>query len=254
MRELDYLEDIEEERRPEQKQVLIWTTIILFLLLLIVLVNLRFREITVRGNESYSDEEVIEMILPGKWDQNPVTAFVKHRILAHKEYPFVQSYSLTVTSPVSCEIILYEKKPLGYVDYMQSFLYFDNNGVIIESGSERREEIPEITGLKFGEIVMGKKLEVADSRLYDEIMNITSQLSVFGIPCRKIHFDQARNATLYIDDGSVKVNIGSDSYLATKLSVLSDVISEMRERQMKGTADLSGYNDRDSNGFIFIPD
>lgn len=254
MRDYREFEIVDREENEGQKQLLVWVTVILFLFLIVVLVKLSFQEITVLGNESLTDEEVIEMIMPGYWDKNPVVAFVKHRILPHENYSFVSSYSVSVTSPVSCEIIIYEKKPLGYVDYMQSFMYFDKDGVIIESGDRKIEDIPEITGLRFGEIIMGKKLIVEDSRLYDEIMNITSQLDVFGIPCCRIHFDAQRNATLYIDDGSIKVDLGSDSYLATKLSVLNDVIGEMRDRQLKGTADLSGYNDKDSDGFSFIPD
>lgn len=249
----DWLEEI-EDKKIEQKQVLTCVTVILLLFLLIVLVNFRFTSVEVFGNESYTDDEVREMILPGSWDRNPCVAFVKHKLLKHKSYPFVSSYSLDFTGPVSCEIILYEKQPVGYLQYMDSFMYFDKDGIIIESDSRRKDGIPEITGLRFGEIVTGKKLDVGDATLYDEILNISSQLKVFAIPCVRMHFDSRREVTLYVDSGDIRVLLGDDAYLNTKLSVLSDVIGEMRDRGMKGVADLSNYNDRDSAGFSFVPD
>ena len=249
----DFLEVI-EDRKPEQEKALLWTAVILLLLLLIVGVNLRFKNIEVLGNRRLSDEEVTGMLLPGRWDYNPFYALYRHKLKKHGEYSFISSYQLNLTGINSCEIIVYEKEPLGCVDYMGSFMYFDSEGIIIESVSERKEDIPEITGLKFGEIVFGKKLDTGNSKLYDEIMNITSQLYVFNIPCSRIHFNEMREATLYICGGKVRVMLGNDSYLSSKLSVLNDVYSEIKERDLSGTADLSGYNDRDSEGFSFIPD
>jgi len=242
----------QSEEEEKKKSLLIWVSVLLMLILLIVLVNLRFQTITVLGNTTYSDEEVIEMVFPGRMDKNPIYSFVKTKFFPHRSFPFVSSYKVHFTGPVSCEIILYEKALLGYIDYMSSFMYFDKDGTIIESTSRRKTEIPEITGLKFGRIVMGEKLDVRDANLFEEIMNITQQLSIYDIHCCRIAFDDAKNVTLFIDDGTLKVKLGTDEYLAAKLAVLGDVIGQMRSSGLKGTADLSNYRDRTSDRFVFI--
>lgn len=242
----------EEEKR--RKHLFGWSALLLLLFLLVIIVNLRITEIRVYGNRNYTAEEATEMILPDGWDRNPLIAFVKNRFLPHKSYPFVASYDVRITGPQKAEITLYEKTPLGCVSYMSSCMFFDKDGIVIESSPERIEDIPEITGLKFGKIVIGKKLEVNDADCYETIMNITQQLSTFGISCSRIDFDSLKNVTLYIDGGNIRVKLGNDTFLTAKLGVLGDVIGEMRSRNMSGTADLSGYQDRTSDGFTFIPD
>lgn len=245
---------IEDTSEDKQKHLLLSSAAVLFLLILIVAVNLRITDIEVLGNRTYSSEEVIEMIMPGKWDRNPVYAFLKNRFARHKTFNFVSSYSVNVTGIDSCEIIIYEKNPVGYIEYMAGYMYFDKDGIIIESDSKKRDDIPEITGLRFGHIVLGKELEVDNTKLYDEILNITQQLRVYGIDCRKIHFDASRNVTLYIENGDIRVKLGGNDYLSSKLSLLNDVIEKMRSNGLKGTADLSSYTDTGTGSFSFIPD
>ncbi|MDO4489046.1 MAG: cell division protein FtsQ/DivIB [Eubacteriales bacterium] len=238
----------------KQKSIIGPLTAVLLLLIMIVLLIAEVNDIKVMGNKTYTDKEVEELLFVSKWDRNPVVILVKEFAGKKKRLPFVDSYSIELTSPVSADVIIYEKKPIGYVHYMDSNMYFDKDGVIIESTDNRMEDIPEITGLKFGRIVMNKRLEVADVDLYEQIMNITNQLSSYNIPCSQIYFDSSRNVTVYVDGGDIRVKIGQDDYLATKLSLLNDVIDKMRERGMKGTVDLSGYSDIKSDSFSFIPD
>lgn len=254
MRDNEVFTIIENDNEEKQKHLLRSGVLVLFLLILIVAINLRITDIKVMGNRTYSDEEVVSMIMPEKWDMNPFVAFFKNRFMEHKTFNFVSSYSVNLTGFDSCEIIIYEKNPVGYIEYMSGYMYFDKDGVIIESDSRKRSDIPEITGLKFGHIVLGKELVVDNSNLYEEILNITQQLQVYGIECQKIHFDAMRNVTLYVDNGDIKVKLGSDDYLSSKLSLLNDVIEKMRFNSMKGTADLSSYTDRGAGSFSFIPD
>ena len=249
--------EITKENSPhsgEEKKLILAGALIILLLLLILLANLRLKHISVYGNRKYSEQEITEMILPDGKERNPVIAFVRHKILPHRNYPFVSSYSVSFTGPTSCEIIVYEKNPIGYLEYMSEYMYFDKDGVIIESGTERMDSIPEITGIRFGKIVFGEKLAVSDPALYQKIMNITQQLTAFGISCRTIHFDSVQNVILTLGDGKIKVRLGSDDYLDSKLSVLHDCIGEMESRGMSGTADLSGYHDLNSDSFTFLPD
>lgn len=240
-------------RDGKWKRLTGWILVLLLLFALAFLANLQITKITVSGNRIYDQEVLKQQILPEGWSRNTAVAAFSNRFLPHKSIPFVASYNLRLTGFDSCEIVVYEKTPLGYIDYMSSYMYFDKDGTIIESSDQRMEEIPEVTGIRFGSIVLGQKLKTDSADLYGMIMNITQQLSASGIPCRKIEFDRSRNATLYIDSGDIRVKIGSGDYLTARLTAVADIIGELRARGLKGTVDLSGYRDRSENGFIFIP-
>ena len=46
-------------------------------------------------------------------------------------------------------ITVYEKAVIGYIRYMGCNMYFDKDGIVVESSTETFEKVPEIIGLKF---------------------------------------------------------------------------------------------------------
>ena len=95
----------------------------------------------------------------------------------HKSIPFVQDYKLVFRSPSDVEVIVYEKSVVGYVSYMNSRMYFDKDGIIVESTSETLPGVPKIAGLSFGHIVLHQPLPVEDISVFNEILNLTQVLS-----------------------------------------------------------------------------
>ena len=59
---------------------------------------------------------------------------------------------------------MYTKRAWWAVSYMSSYMYFDKDGIIVESSSQKLPGIPWITGLKFGHIVLYQKLPVESER------------------------------------------------------------------------------------------
>lgn len=61
---------------------------------------------------------------------------------------------VNVVSHDSIRITVYEKSLAGYVTYLGRYLYFDRNGMVVESSSEKIDDVPEVTGLSFDHIVL----------------------------------------------------------------------------------------------------
>lgn len=211
------------------------------LLILVLLVSLRLTQVTVKGNSRYSAAEVEEMVFPGFWDRNTVFCFLKDRLRPHKELPFVEDYDIQITGPFSCDLVVYEKNVVGYVRFMSSNMYFDKDGVIVESSQEKLEGVPEVDGLKFGHIVLNRQLPVSDSGLFNEIMNITQQLAYYGIDCEKLEFAPDGGVRLVLSGGAIEVELGSGRDTDVKLSALNDMLPKLEG--MEGTLDLSEYED-----------
>ena len=140
--------------------------------------------------------------------------------------------------PTSVEIILYEKSLVGYVSYMSSYMYFDKDGIVVESANRGIPGIPEVTGLRFGSIVLYKPLPVESEKIFSMILNLTQALSSNEIPVDRIRYDRDLNATLQI--GGISVQLGSTQEMNGKLTQLKNLLPEIRDKH--GTVDLSGYD------------
>jgi cell division protein FtsQ len=205
--------------------------------------SVKIKTITVHGNEWYTDEEIQDRILSGPMSDRSVVIFLKNAFGKKKDIAFIEDYSISFTSPDSIDIIVYEKSIVGYVQYMSSNMYFDKDGIVVESSYDCLSGIPMITGLEFGSIVLYKKLPVADPRVFENILNLTQMLSVSGISVDRINYNSMREATLYIKD--IVVELGTDEEMNGKISELAAMLPKLEG--MSGTLYLDTYDKNNDN-------
>lgn len=204
----------------------------------IVCASLQVRHVKVEGNRMYTAEQIEALIFPDMISRNPLVVLVNGMRGKQRSIPFVQSCRVTLTSPVSAEVIVYEKSIVGYVRYMSSNMYFDKDGIVVESSSKKLDGIPEITGLSFGNIVLYQKLPVEDERIFAMILNLTQNLSTNGIPVDCIRYNSSLEATLVM--GNIRVLLGSADEMNGKLSELKNILPKIEG--LSGTLDLSVYD------------
>jgi len=211
----------------------------------IVLSCVRIKNIKVTGNKWYTSDQVENLIFPTALSKDSAYCFVKNLMKKKEPIPFVQDYKIIFTDPVSVEVILYEKSVVGYVTYMSSDMYFDKDGIIVESVSRDKKlpGIPEITGLDFGQIILYKPLPVNDNRIFAGILNLTQALSTYEISADLIRYDNSGNATLVI--GKINVLLGSSSEMNGKIAELAGILPEIKD--LKGTLDLQDYDPTSEN-------
>ena len=72
----------------------------LFLLLVIIagVCSIRIREITVTGNEKYTDEQVVDLVFPDNTSRSTVLCYLREHFGKHEEIPFVEDYKLVTVS------------------------------------------------------------------------------------------------------------------------------------------------------------
>ena len=132
-------------------------------------------------------------------------------------------------------------------------MYFDKDGIVVDSSPEPLEGIPEITGLKFGNIVLYRPLPVDDPKIFESILNLTQMLQNYNINCDRIDYTGIREATLYL--GDIKVVLGSDSDMNGKIAELNSMLPKIRARMaeegiQRGTLYLDNY-DENANGIAY---
>ncbi|MBQ2251240.1 MAG: cell division protein FtsQ, partial [Lachnospiraceae bacterium] len=160
-----------------------------------------------------------------------------------KSIPFIEEYKVEFQSPSKVRVVVFEKSVVGYVSYMSSYMYFDKDGIIVESSVEQLPGIPWITGMEFGHIVLHQPLPVANQDIFDQILNLTQVLSVNGVRVDKINYNSFLEAELTI--GDIIVELGNDDDLNGKVSELSDILPELTG--LSGTLYLDSYDENNSN-------
>ena len=173
---------------------------------------------------------------------------MKDKWKPHKTLPFVDRYELHWKNPFSLDIIVYEKNIVGYVEYMSGNLYFDGDGIVVESTKKKLPGIPKITGLKFSKVSLYKTLPVEDKAVFRDILNLSASLKAENLECDHIDYDALSNATLYM--GDIKVLLGNNEDMEQKLSSLKDILPALSGR--KGTLDLTKYRGRkEKEAYVF---
>ncbi|MCI8515008.1 MAG: cell division protein FtsQ [Lachnospiraceae bacterium] len=228
--------------------------LIVALLLLVAglfLFSIRITDIRVEGNSHYTREEVVDMLFPEETDRITVWCFFKQRFGEKKDLAFIQSYEMNFIGMHSVEVILYEKSIVGCIEYMGSYMYFDKDGIVVESSSEKEPDIPLITGLTFERIALYQELPVPKRAVFEEILNLTQLLKLYEIPAGQIYFDPQNRATLTMADqtdgegnlrnlAGVKVLLGDRNNMEEKISELKNQIPHLYG--LTGVLHLENYS------------
>ncbi len=213
--------------------------VLLFLVAVIAVLSVNVRQVTVTGNSRYTQEEIVNLLFQKKLDWNSAYLFWKEKTKEHIQIPFVEDYRVDFLTPFDVEILLHEKSVVGYVAYMGSYMYFDKDGIIVESTDQQLEGIPCVSGLRFGQIVLHQPLPVEDAGVFEEILNLTQLLSIRQLEVDKIQYDSKGEASLYF--GNVEVILGDGSQMDGKISLLSNMMPQIRD--LDGTLYLDNFDE-----------
>lgn len=225
-------------RRRRRRLIFLCTGLAVILGCLIFCLTVRITEVTVTGSSRYSDEELISMIFKEDKDWNTIYAFYKDKFAEHADIPFIEKYHVKITGLHSAGITVYEKSLAGCIEYMGTYMYFDREGIIVESSGELTPMVPLVTGLRFKNIVMYEKLTVEDESIFGEILNLSQLLKGYDIQVDKLDFDSSGNVDIYV--GNIRAVLGDDSYLTEKVAEFHDMLPQIKD--LSGTVYLNEYS------------
>lgn len=202
----------------------------------------RVKNIMVEGNVHYTQEEITDLVLTDELSYNSLYLSFKYRNRQIKDIPFIETMSVSVVSPDTIKIIVYEKTVAGYVEYQGRFMYFDRDGIVVESSDTRTMGVPQVTGIQFDHVVLYEPLPVEDPSIFMQILSITQVLSKYDISTDKIYFNENNEITLYF--GQVRARLGSDD-LEEKVMRLQYILPHLEEE--RGVLEMENYTDESQN-------
>lgn len=203
----------------------------------------------VDGNVHYTNEEVMEMVMGGRYGNNSLYLAAKYKDKGIEGVPFVEKMDVNILSPDTIRISVYEKALAGYVEYLGRYMYFDRDGIVVESSEERTSGIPQVTGLKFDYVVLNDYLPVENDEIFKRILDITQLLNKYELMADKIFFDSTYELTLFFD--GIRVTLGADSDIDQKIIHLKNILPNLEGK--KGTLRMENYTE-DTKNITFLQD
>ena len=155
------MRDMDDSIRT-RRNILIVEVIICILLgvFFYVLNEFKITSIIVQGNKHYSVSEISNIIENGWFGDNSLIVSLKYRHKAFKNLPFVETMEVKVEDRNTIRVVVYEKALAGYIRYLDRYMYFDKDGIIVENADVPTEGIPLVTGLEFERLTMYEPLPV----------------------------------------------------------------------------------------------
>ena len=181
--------------------------------------------VQVRGTTHYSDEEVKKMVLRGPLASNSVLAPMIYSTTDTDDVAFVDAFKVTQINRNTICISVKEKKPVGCIHYLDSYVFFDRNGIFVEGSKTRDESVPYFDGIQLNSVVMDEKLDIKG----DSVLNTAVALSTIFqknemIPDH-IQFDSSYSISLIY--GDITVQLGKDEDLEEKMNRVIAILPKL---------------------------
>jgi len=211
--------------------------LILGIPILFLVYTFSLKNITVIGLTHYTEDEIKKAIIQDTTDSNTILLYLKYKYFKDIKLPFVEKMEFELINRNTIKIQVYEKMVSGCVEFMGEYLYFDKDGIIVESASQPLEDIPLVLGLNFNKIILNEKLEVQKEELFDVILNLTQLIKEYELDVTTIYFDN--NLEVTIDCGDIKILLGKQVTYDEALSELKNIL--LKANGMKLTIDMRDY-------------
>lgn len=221
----------EERRRKKRRKIGLYILLILILLIaagvFIVMNVFTVENVVVEGNELYSSTQIENMVLNDEYSWNSLYVDLKYRFVDIGEVPFVDTMEVSLDNPHTVHIKVYEKGMLGYL-YINSIgqnAYFDKDGFVVETSTEVIDGVPKITGISCEEVVLYEKLQLENSDILRDLLNLTQTLKKYNLLPDEIQYDSNMEPVLYY--GTIQVKIDSEDNLSQKVVRLSIILPQL---------------------------
>lgn len=223
--------------------IIIGILIILLIGLIIVGTCFHIDTIKVTGNIHYTEEEIRNIITEQNEIDNAVLLYLKNKMNPIDDVPFIDYMDIEFVSNHTISVTVYEKAMAGCIEYMNQYIYFDKDGIVLEISEERMQDIPCITGMQFDSMVLHEKLPIDDESRFRLILSMTQLISKYELEIDGIRFTSEDEIILYYKD--IKVLLGDGSNIEEKIVDLGSILESLEGKA--GTLDMRDFTKEKGN-------
>ena len=240
---------IKEQRKKKRRfiQFLKTLIIVLFVIAVIILIALKVftvKKVVVEGNDLYEQQIIEDAVLNDDFSWNSLYVFLKYKFTDTDSIPFVDTMEISLDSPTTLHISVYEKGMLGYI-YIPGInenAYFDKDGLVVETSSDIVPDVPRIDGINCDEVVLYEKLPIEKSKL-KEMLEVSQALKRESLVPDTITYGCEDEPVLSY--GNVQVSMGDNKLLTQKIERLKAILPSVEGSS--GTLHLEDWTEQSTN-------
>lgn len=219
------------KKKKINKKLIGFFSIIILIAIIVVLALtapiFNITDITVNGNNQVSTNMIIN--LSGLRKGENIFKFnntVEQKI---KENTYIESVNIKRKLPGTVIISVKERTVKYQINLINSYVYIDKNGYILENSSEKKD-VPVIVGLsiKEDEMLNEKRLKTEDLEILNDIIKIIDSAKTINIDnlITEINTENKENYVLYLESKGKKINIGDTSNLTNKMLYVKKILEK----------------------------
>ena len=245
---------MKRKKQPKKKHTKLKWILGIFVIIILIALYILFTQfevetISVDGNTRYTKEEIQEMVSENSYINNSLVMWFMNRFHPIEGVPFIDKIVVSYVNPHKVSIDVYEMAIAGCVEDMGQYIYFDRDGYVLESDSERLEDIPCVDGLSFKQFVLHQKLPVEDTEQFNKILRVTQLIQENELKIDRVRFGISGELILYQDD--IVIQLGTEENLEEKMMNLSGILE--KAEGMKGVLHMEEFG-KNSKVVTFIPE
>lgn len=203
----------------------------------------KIEAVEITGCEYCTKEEIQSQVVAGFGKNNSVLMVLKYKLGKIKEIPYVEKLTIKRVSRNKIKIRVYEKSLVACVKYMGQYVYFDKDGIVLNTSGEQLADVPLLSGVDFSGFTLYKKLKVEDEDIFDEILDLSQVMRRFALSVDKIVFNTEQEVILTA--GKVKLYLGKRQFYDEPVAALSQILPILEEKGLAGTIDMTECNSGD---------
>lgn len=228
---------MEEPRKRHKK---LWVILGCLFILLFCIFFFRVKRVTIEGNTYYSQTDMAERFQTNILEKNILSFWLLDKCSLTPELPFVREYEVSYPNINEIHIKLYEKSIVAGIAYSNQYIYFDKDGMVLQSSEKPVDNIPLFESKKLTTFTLYEKVQMEDEGLLGQILNLANLFQHYQIKWDKVQFDEGDNAILTI--GKIQVLLGKKDNYDEEISALSSVLeNNSKKENQEGTFDLRNH-------------
>ena len=185
--------------------------------------------VEVRGTDHYTDEEVKSMVLRGPLASNSVLAPLVYSTTNTDDIAYVDGFKVTQLNRNTICISVKEKKTVGCIRYLDSYVYFDRNGIFVEGSQNRDVTVPYFDGIQVNSIVMDEKLDIKGDTVLNTAVALSTIFQKNDMIPDHIQFDSSYSISLIY--GDITVQLGKDADLEEKMNRVIAILPKIQGKK-----------------------
>lgn len=220
----------------------VWIPLVIILVILGVgayyVSTFRLKEVQVVGCVMSSEELVRETVKEEAPMGNVLLLYLKNQFSSMRDIPFVAKLDIEFIDKNTLKVTVYEKQVAGCIEYMNNYVYFDRDGIVLESSDDRKTGVPCIDGLEIMNWTLNEELPIDYPERFSLILNITQLIEKYELDIDRIMFTREGNIVLRYK--KIDVELGDGSNLTPQLMNLKSILSGLEGK--KGVLYMKEFN------------